>query len=787
MAEYSDSNLSETDTRAKLITPALHRCGWPEDMIHREESPGPIIKDGDVVRRSNLQRIDYVLRIQIENERQPIAVALIEAKRNQQPPNAGMEQAKQYALRMNVPFVYSSNGYQFVEYDAITGHEKPPQPMNIFPSPKTLRQRYEEATGFKLTEEEARPMLSPYLGGEGGRRYYQDAAIRATLEKIISQRKKKEPARVLLHLATGAGKTYIAANLLKRIDDAGQMKRALFLCDRDALRTQALAQFQHVFGSDAETVEMTQDGGNLAENARVHIATYQTLGIDSETDEAAVSFATRHYPKNHFSHIIIDECHRSAWNHWRTILDRNSNAVHIGLTATPRGIQGGDDESIAADNYGYFGTPVYTYGLAQGADDGYLALCEIEQSTVSIDLRGLDIDEIMKRDPRHYITGEPITREELRDLYEKEDFERLIILPDRVHAMCADLLDKLTQKYGKLPPAHKTIIFCNSIFHARMVVSELNNIYAKRQADAAGAARFSFVCMAGEGDKELQTFRAENKTHYIAATVDLLSTGVDIPRVANIVFFRYLKSPVLLHQMMGRGARIDEPNNKLSFTVYDYTNATDLMNVETWPVPVHSPKSGDKKTARPPETLSTVDGFDVHIASTGSYIIIQDKDGKPVRVSAEEYKGLLAARLLKRVASADELRQQWANPETRRELLAFLRDGQISPTTLGTLLNMKECDKFDILAWCGYGALPRTRAERAESFDYKNEEWLKQHPQAAEVLRALARCFAVGGIDELENPAVFDTPSVKKAGGLKALSGNDPQEIVEETKKRLLA
>ena len=787
MAEYSDSNLSETDTRAKLITPALHRCGWTEDMIRREETAGAIIKTSGGARRDSKKRTDYLLRVKVKDGLQPVAIALIEAKRSDQPPGAGMTQAKKYAARVNVPFVYSSNGHQFVEYDALRGKETDPQPMDKFPTPQSLQQRYEEVKKFKLTEEAARPMLSLYHGGEAGRRYYQDAAIRAALEKIALCKKNKKPPRILLNLATGAGKTYIAAHLLKRIDDAKQMNRALFLCDRDALRTQALEHLQNLFGNDAEKVEMMSNGDNLAQNARVHVATYQTLGIDGKTDEDAVSFARKHYPDNYFSHIIIDECHRSAWNSWRAILDRNPNAIHIGLTATPRGVQSSEeDKLIANNNYAYFGDPVYSYGLAQGAEDGYLALCEIDKIAVNVDQTGINIDEIMRHSPINHITGEPLTREELQKMYEKRDFENIIMLPGRVRAMCEDLLNKLTGKYGKLPPRHKTIIFCATRRHAQMVVRELNNMYAERQGDA-GHAFFAFVCMSGEGGEELPSFRAENRSHHIAATVDLLSTGVDIPRVANIVFFRYLKSPVLFYQMIGRGARIDEPTGKFAFTVYDYTNATDLMDKEIFPAVDYSGGSDTEKTEHTPAPIAEVDGIAVYLADTGSYIVIQDENGELLRLSAEEYKARLSSRLSKHVASTDELRRLWANPKTRDELLTFLRGGQISPEMLSVVLNMREYDEFDILASCGYGVLPRTRIERAESFDYKNEEWLNEFPpEAKEVLRALARCFAIGGIGELENPAVFDTPAVIKAGGLKALSGNNPKEIIEETKKRLL-
>jgi len=357
-------NLGESDTRAKLIDPAIHACGWTEDLIRREETAGAIeIVDGKPRKRAR-GRVDYVLRIKVNPETQPVAVAIIEAKAEHLPPNHGLEQAKCYASckRLNVPFVFSSNGHLYVEYDQFTGLTSDPRALNQFPSPADLRSRYEQHVGFSLTDPAARPLLARYTGGEATRRYYQDAAIRAVLEKIARCDKTGEPKRALLSLATGSGKTFIAVHLLKRIADAGQLKRALFVCDRDELRNQALGALQNVFGSDAAEV-YKKDGKNHAQNARIHIATYQTLDVD--TEDGTANFLTTFYPENYFSHIIIDEAHRSAWGKWSQVLTRNPAAVQIGLTATPRQIEFTErtreseaDAQISADNIRHFGEPV---------------------------------------------------------------------------------------------------------------------------------------------------------------------------------------------------------------------------------------------------------------------------------------------------------------------------------------------------------------------------------------------------------------------------------------------
>jgi type I restriction enzyme R subunit len=339
--------LSEADTRAKLIDPAIYARGWTEEMICRETTLGAIEIVAGKARRRTSGRTDYTLRVRVSCESQPVAVALIEAKKDTLPPGHGLDQAKGYlaASRHNVLFVFSSNGHLFVEFDRTTGMTTAPRPLSQFPTPAELRARYERIMGFSLEAPVAKPLLARYPGGEGQRRYFQDAAIRAVLERIAQNTTAGRPPRALLSLATGTGKTFIACNLLKRIADAGQLKRALFLCDRDELRTQGLKAMQAVFGNDAAEVYEEPDRRNHAKNARVHVATYQTLGIDRQG--ADPSFLFRHYPENYFTHIIIDECHRSAWGKWSVVLTRNANAVQIGLTATPRQIDVHEDTQEA--------------------------------------------------------------------------------------------------------------------------------------------------------------------------------------------------------------------------------------------------------------------------------------------------------------------------------------------------------------------------------------------------------------------------------------------------------
>ena len=392
----TQTGLSESDTRAKLIDPAIHARGWTEDLIRREETAGAIeIIDGRLFKQAQ-GRIDYTLRIKPAPNDQPVAVALIEAKPESKPPGHGLEQAKLYAAskRLNVQFVFASNGHQFVEYDRFTGLTHAPRKLTEFPTPQNLQARYEQGMGFALADPAAAPLLQPYHNGEGNRRYYQDAAIRAVLEKVARCEREGRPKRALLSLATGSGKTFIAVNLLKRIADAGQLKRALFVCDRDELRIQGTGALQNVFGADAAAVS----GGDPQKNARILVATYQTL--DVATDDAEANFLLANYPEDCFSHIVIDECHRSAWGKWSQVLTRNPNAVQVGLTATPRTFIAAEktaealaDQKINADNLAYQ-SEKQLKDLGDKIPEDKKAPIEAAITAVREALKGEDVDAI---------------------------------------------------------------------------------------------------------------------------------------------------------------------------------------------------------------------------------------------------------------------------------------------------------------------------------------------------------------------------------------------------------
>jgi type I restriction enzyme R subunit len=583
-----------------------------------------------------------------------------------------------------------------------------------------------EIMGFSLEEPIAKPLLTRYAGGEGQRRYFQDAAIRSVFEKVARSTVDGRPPRALLSLATGTGKTFIAVHLLKRIADAGQLKRALFLCDRDELRTQGLKAMQGVFGADAAEVYEEDGGRNHAKNARVHIATYQTLGIDRESGDP--SFLFRHYPENYFSHIIIDECHRSAWGKWSVVLTRNPDAVQIGLTATPRQIECDErtnearaDAEVTADNLKYFGEPVYEYGLAQAMEDGYLAACEIQMAQVNLDATGLTLADIVARNPRNANTGQPLSAAEIAAAYEKTEFESKLLLPDRVNAMCLDLFSQFLARDIERGPHQKTIIFCARDRHADDVAAAMNNLYAQWCA-AKGVTRkdpYAFKCTAAaSGNDALPDFRGSASSHFIATTVELLTTGVDVPAVRNIAFFRYMKSPISFYQMIGRGTRIDEPSGKLMFTVYDDTGATRLFGMPFVSAPkgpdgpTDGPGAGpDGSPAPPPIPPVIVDGFEVAVNNLGQFIV-GSVSGQAMPIALDDYRAGLSKRLIDECPTLEDFRARWVNPPDREEIIAMIVGAGYSPSVLRMVEDMNDYDLYDVLADLAYGLAPRTREDR---------------------------------------------------------------------------
>jgi type I restriction enzyme R subunit len=811
---------NEEETRFHLIDPVLRKKGYDDPQRIRLETPAPVEPTGPKGRRrKGAGRTDYLLCVQVGDMPKPLPVAVLEAKRSDADPLKGMEQAKGYAdcTRFDVQYVFASNGHLYGEYDKPSGIQTGPHPLEEFPPHPDLCTRYATDKGIDLTSPEAALLFQADSPAWSASRYYQDAAIRAAFEKIIRERQAGHTARVLLTLATGAGKTIIATNLLWRMAQAGLLpKPALFLCDRDELREQAYTKLKAAFGGNARIVQTVRgpNGSNnnaAAANARIHIATYQTLGIDDTDGKGGDgSFLTEHYGEDAFSVIIIiDECHRSAWGKWSQVLTRNPNAIHIGLTATPRKLKeaqrgkpakeieqaAAEDDAITAHNVRYFGEPVYEYTLAQAQEDGYLAACEIVKRKADIDARVFTREDILKAGVKDIKTGKPLTEEDLTKAeYTGKDFDDELFIDLRTPKMCDDLFQLLCENGG---PEQKVIIFCTRDLHADRVAMQMNNLYARWCKDNGKPRKddYAFKCTAAGGADKIEIMRGSGERAFIACTVDLLETGVDIERLNAVVFFRYLQSAIKFYQMVGRGTRIHEETQKYKFWLYDYTGVTDLFGADFITSPPRPGGGGGGGGGEGGDEGEDDDGphvaemrapYKVIINPQGRFIL-GNRDGKATPIPVDEYRREVITRVLREAHNLDDFRALWVEAKKRRQLIDHLLGDNFSPDVIREVDQMADFDLFDFIGKHGYHARALKRPERGAEYVSANAAWFAgMEAKSAIVLKGLGHQFALDGTEALESSALWEVPEIKLAGGINALRVlGAPTQVMQDAKMRL--
>lgn len=394
-------SLSEADICRIYITPQLMRAQWTALHHIREQysfTAGRIILRGKTVVRGDRKRVDYLLS---PFPNQPLAI--IEAKDNRHSMGAGLQQALAYAEALDIPFVYSSNGDGFVEHDrtAAQGVVVRELSLDAFPTPAELWQRYQIAKG--LTTQQTQIATAAYYddGTNKSPRYYQRVAINRTVEAIAQGQN-----RILLVMATGTGKTYTAFQIIWRLWKSGAKKRILFLVDRNILADQTRTNDFKPFGTALTKIS----NRTIDKSYEIYISLYQAI-TGTEVDQ---NIYTQFSP-DFFDLVVVDECHRGCAADdaaWRSVLEYFGAATQIGLTATPK-------ETSDVSNIDYFGTPIYTYSLRQGIDDGFLAPYKVIRVGLDKDLDGWRPEQ-GKTDS----TGQLIHDRE----YNAADYDRSIIL-----------------------------------------------------------------------------------------------------------------------------------------------------------------------------------------------------------------------------------------------------------------------------------------------------------------------------------------------------------------------
>jgi type I restriction enzyme, R subunit len=689
--------MNEAETRAEYIDPALKAAGWGVEgsRILREYpiTPGRIEGLG---RRSKPLVADYVLVYRNHK------LAVVEAKAWDEEPTEGVGQAKDYAGKLAIRFTYATNGQGIYSIDMETGKE---EEVLVYPHPEELW----NLTFAKQNAWRDRFSAIPFedKGGSHPSRYYQDIAVERVMQAIAENR-----PRILLTLATGTGKTFIAFQIAWKLfhsrwnlsREPSRRPRILFLADRNILANQAYNAFS-AFPEDA-LVRIEPDDirkkGKVPKNGSLFFTIFQTF-MSGPGDTPYFG----EYPPDFFDFIVIDECHRGGANdesNWRGILEYFSPAVQLGLTATPK-------RKDNVDTYAYFGDPVYIYSLKDGINDGFLTPFKVKQISTTLDEYVYTPDDTL-------VEGEI----EAKKRYTESDFNKIIEIKERERKRVEIFMNQINQQ-------EKTLVFCAMQDHALAVRDLINQMkmstdpnYCQRVTASDGAL----------GEQHLRDFQDNEKTiPTILTTSQKLSTGVDARNIRNIVLMRPINSMIEFKQIIGRGTRLYD--GKDYFTIYDFVKAHHHFSDPEWDgEPIEPEPKAVGKTVAPTPPL-----VDVVREEPGEYvkrkrIKVKLADGKARTIqhmmvttfwhphgtpmSAQQFLEMLFGKLPEFFKNETELRTLWSLPDTRSKLLQGLAEkgfGHDQMAEMQRIIDAESSDLFDVLAYVAYALAPLTREERA--------------------------------------------------------------------------
>ncbi len=693
--------MNEAETRAEHIDPALLAAGWgvvAGSRVRREYLIAPGRLEGRGLRGKPLVA-DYVL------EYRNTKLAVIEAKAWDQALTEGVAQAKDYAGKLALRFAYSSNGQGVYGIDMQSGREGE---LPGFPGPEALwALAFAEADAWR---DRFADVPFEDKGGSHPGRYYQDIAVQRVLEALAKNRR-----RILLTLATGTGKTFIAFQIAWKLFHArwnlsgqpSRRPRILFLADRNILADQAYNAFS-AFAEDAlvriDPADIRKKG-KVPKNGSVFFTIFQTF-MSGPPKDGHPSPYFGEYPPDFFDFIVIDECHRGGANdegNWRGILEYFEPAVQLGLTATPK-------RRDNVDTYAYFGEPVYVYSLKDGINDGYLTPFRLKQIATTLDEYVYTPDDTL-------IEGEI----EAGRLYTESDFNKIIEIKEREKKRVEIFM-------AAIDPREKTLVFCATQDHALAVRDLINQLktgsdpnYCQRVTANDGAL----------GEQHLRDFQDNEKTlPTVLTTSQKLSTGVDARNIRNIVLLRPIRSMIEFKQIIGRGTRLYD--GKDYFTIYDFVKAHQHFQDPEWDGEPVAPEPREPRPERPeagpaeprepkdePEQrqakikVKLADGKArqiQHMVATTFW----HPDGTPM--SAQQFIEALYGKLPDFFKDEAQLRALWSLPDTRAKLLEGLAEkgfGHDQLAELQRIIDAEQSDLFDVLAYVAYALPPLSREERA--------------------------------------------------------------------------
>lgn len=780
---FNKKSLSEEDIKMKYITSAIVDAGWDIKKQVRAEytfTDGRIIVRGNLTSRGKKKRADYVLFYKSN-----LPMAIIEAKDNKHSVGDGMQQGIEYAETLDIQFVYSSNGDGFIEHDMKNGTETE-LALEEFPSPEELWNRYKANKEITIEQEEI--IMEPYYFASGDKqpRYYQRNAINRTIEAIA-----KGKDRILLVMATGVGKTFVAFNIIYRLWKSRRKKKILFLADRNILIDQTMNNDFQPFSKVMTKVENRK----IDSSYEIFLSLYHQLSSNGDDPLETL----KQLSPDFFDLIVIDECHRGSAkedSRWRAVLDYFSSATQIGLTATPK-------ETKETSNTNYFGEPVYTYSLKQGIEDGFLAPYKVIRIGLDKDLEGYRPTK-GKTD----MYGQIIEDRE----YNSKDFDKNIIIDDRTKKIA----QKITEFLKKTDRFSKTIVFCIDIDHAERMRQALIN----ENSDLVALNNKYIMRITGdnqEGKAQLDNFIDEESLYpTVVTTSKLMTTGVDCKTCKLIVLDNIYGDNGMTEfkQIIGRGTRLRPEYGKEYFTIMDFRNASRLFADPDWdgePTQIYEPNEENGDDIVPPNENDDSDEEigsggsgaeqwddeirekpekyrvnDVEVTVISERVQYYDKDGKLITESIKDYS---KKNILDEFVTLDNFLNRWNNEEKKEAIIEELKEHGVLLDALREDIGNPDIDDFDLICHIAFDKTPLTKAERANNVK-KRGYLYKYSDMAQNVLEKLLEKYKDEGIIDLEDTKILELDDFKEFGSplkIVKLFGNKKKyiEAVRELEKQI--